>query len=495
MKRPNILLAIADDLAWPHFSAYGCRFVSTPNADRVAEQGALFTNCYTTAPTCTASRASLLTGKAPWQLEEGAQLWGLLPKKYQVYPDILEQAGYFIGLTNKGWGPGSIEASGRTRNPAGPAFDNCKCEPLTSCMLNNDYSANFEDFLNHKPADRPFCFWYGSKEPHRPYEQGSGIKHGKNPADVDVPGYLPDCDEVRSDFLDYALEVERFDSELGKMIALLEKRGELENTIVIVTGDNGFPFPRAKATIYQNGCHVPLAIRWGANCPASRTVTDFVSFMDFAPTLLEAVGLNPDDYEFTGRSFMNVISSRESGRVDASRDRVVTGRERHGYCRPGNVGNPMRSLVTDDFLYIRNFTPDRAVNDVDGSPTRTVIEMNRDTEMKKYYDLCFGPRPPEELYAAVNGPDCIENIAALPEYAETLREMRTQLEQILEQHGDPRVRGQGWIFDCYPYFGRPEPGLIQGFPEIRPTDYQLGNMPPDREKPAVNAVNGFANWS
>jgi N-sulfoglucosamine sulfohydrolase len=111
MKKPNILLAIANDLGWPHLSAYGCEFISTPHIDKIVKEGALFTNCYTTAPTCTASRGSLLTGKYPWQLEEGCQLWELLPKKYKTYPDILEDAGYFVGLTNKGWGPGSIEAA------------------------------------------------------------------------------------------------------------------------------------------------------------------------------------------------------------------------------------------------------------------------------------------------------------------------------------------------------------------------------------------------
>ncbi len=300
MKRPNILLAMADDLAWPHLSAYGCRFVSTPNIDRVAQQGVLFHNCYTTAPTCTASRGSLLTGLYPWQLEEGCQLWGLLPAKYRTYPDILEEAGYAVGLTNKGWGPGSIEASDRTRNPAGPSFNERTCEPLTSCMNKNDYAANFADFLDTKPDDRPFCFWYGAKEPHRPYEKGSGRKHGKKLEDVDVPGYLPDCEEVRSDFLDYALEVERYDLGLGRMIDLLEARGELENTLILVSGDNGFPFPRAKATIYQNGCHVPLAVRWGAKCPAGRSVTDFVSFVDFAPTLLEAAGVETADRGYAG---------------------------------------------------------------------------------------------------------------------------------------------------------------------------------------------------
>jgi len=493
MKQPNILLAIADDLAWPHLSAYGCKFISTPNIDKVAEEGVLFSNCYTTAPTCTASRASLLTGKYPWQLEEGCQLWGLLPQKYETYPDILEEAGYFIGLTNKGWGPGSIEASGRTRNPAGPSFNRHTCEPVTSCMSKNDYAANFADFLEQKPEDQPFCFWYGSKEPHRAYEKGSGLEHGKKLEDVEVPGYLPDCDEVRSDFLDYALEVERFDDDLGKMIAVLEEHGELEDTIVLVTGDNGFPFPRAKATVYQNGCHVPLAIRWGENCPSGRKVTDFVSFVDFAPTLLEIAGVAPEKYDFSGRSFLDVVCSGDSGRVDEERNVVLTGRERHGYNRPGNVGNPMRSIVTDDYLYIHNFTPGCSIVDVDKSPTKSLIQDNRDKpEMERYYQLCFGQRPEEELYAAADGPDCIENVAGRLEHEGTQVTLRDELHNMLRELNDPRVNGRGWIFDCYPYFGKT---FREGFPEIELANYQSRHLPQGAEKPQVNAVGKYVEWS
>lgn len=455
MPKPNILLAIADDLAWPHLSAYDSKMVSTPAADRVACEGTLFTNCYTTAPSCTASRASLLTGRFPWRLEEGFQLWGLLPQKYVVYPDLLEAAGYFIGKTFKGWGPGSVEASGRTRNPAGPAFNRHTCTPLTSCMSTNDYTANFADFLSQKPASAPFCFWYGAKEPHRAYEAGSGVRHGKELSQAEVPAYLPDTPEVRSDLLDYALEIERFDRDLGAMLKILEERGELDNTIVIVTGDNGLPFPRAKANLYQNGCHVPLAIRWGTHIPPNRTITDFISFIDLAPTLLEAAGVDSSPLRSDGRSFLNILTSEASGRVDPTRSSVQTGRERHGYCRPHNLGNPMRSLVTDHFLYIHNFTPERPIHDCDLSPTRTLIESwQTNPYMEPYYDLCFGTRPAEELYLATDGPDCIRNVASDPTYAALLSSCREQLNTLLTIQEDPRILNGGSVFECAPYYGR-----------------------------------------
>jgi len=361
-------------------------------------------------------------------------------------------------------------------------------------MNTNDYAANFKAFLDQKPAGQPFCFWYGSKEPHRRYEKGSGVQHGKRLEDVDVPAYLPDCDEVRSDMLDYALEVERFDDDLGKMIALLEERGELDNTIILVTGGNGFPFPRAKANVYQNGCHVPLAVRWGDNCPPGRDVTDFVSFVDFAPTLLQAAGLEPTEFSFTGRSFFDVICSGGTGRVDDSRCLVFTGRERHGYNRLGCVGYPMRSIVTDEYLYIHNFEPGNGMNDVDASPTQNLIWDGRDDpELKPYWELAWGLRPHEELYTALEGPDCIRNVAADPEHKEPVASLRERLFDALRTQGDPRMAGRGWVFDCFPYFGR-STAYAREEGDLYIKCYQKRHIPDGQKRPSINAEGEWAKW-
>ena len=243
-RRPNIVLAIADDWSFPHAGIYGDRTVSTPNFDRVAREGVRFTHAFVAAPSCTPSRAALLTGQAVHRLEEGGNLHGFLPKSYPVYPDLLEETGYVVGHTGKGWGPGRFEAGGRARNPAGPLFK------------------SFDEFMERRAKGSPFCFWSGSTDPHRPYEPGTGAQSGMKPERVQVPGFLPDTAEVRNDLLDYYFEVQRFDRDLGRIIEALERAGELENTIVIVTSDNGMPFPRAKANVYDGGARVPLVIRW-----------------------------------------------------------------------------------------------------------------------------------------------------------------------------------------------------------------------------------------
>ncbi|NOY79895.1 MAG: sulfatase [Kiritimatiellaeota bacterium] len=457
-RGPNILVAIADDQGWPHASAYGCRFVRTPAFDRVAAEGVLFTNAFCPAPSCSPSRAGLLTGRNPWQLEEGGVLWSLLPARYRVYTDLLEAAGYHVGHTYKGWGPGSVELSGRSRNPAGPGWNRRKTVPPAAAMSRNDYAANFADFLEARPEGAPFCFWYGSKEPHRPYESGSGLRAGKRLEDVELPPYLPDSEEVRSDLLDYALEIEWSDEHLGRMLALLEERGELDDTLVVVTGDNGFPFPRAKANLYEQGMHVPMAIRWGARTPGSRTVTDFVSFIDLAPTFLEAAGLTPPE-AMTGKSLLRLLTCNRSGRIEPGRDHVLTGRERHAYCRPGNTGYPCRAIRTDDFIYIRNFLPERwpagdppAYGDVDGSPTKHYMIEHRDDEhVRPLYELAFGKRPAEELYVITDGYACMKNLAADPAYAEVRTQLRRRLEDELRRQGDPRIVGGAEVFDASPY--------------------------------------------
>ena len=126
--------------------------VRTPNFDRISAEGVRFSHAFCSSPSCTPSRGAILTGQECYRLEEGVNLWSSLPAKFDTYPDLLEAAGYHVGYTRKGWGPGSLEASGRTRNPAGPRYD------------------SFRSFLDAAHDRAPFCFWFGSTDPHRAYE-------------------------------------------------------------------------------------------------------------------------------------------------------------------------------------------------------------------------------------------------------------------------------------------------------------------------------------
>lgn len=448
--RPNILFCIADDWGWPHAGAYGDPVVKTPAFDRLAREGILFENAFVTAPSCTPCRNSILTGQWHWRLGQGANLWSTLHPQHPVYPLLLEQAGYFVGHWRKAWGPGNWRALGRMQDPAGPTFNGLKA------------------FLAARPQDKPFCFWLGTSDPHRPYQPGSGARSGIDVAAIQLPADLPDHPTVRNDVADYYFEVQRFDSDVAAALALLEQAGELENTIVVMTGDHGMPFPRHKCHLYDSGTHVPLAIRWGAKVPPGRCLTDFVSLADLAPTFLQAAGVKIPEV-MTGRSLLPVLESEKSGRVDPQRNSVLTGLERHGAAqeKPESGGYPSRALRTDQFLYIRNFqpqrwpvgTPDaslsyngRAFGSCDDGPTKAfIIEHRRDPAVKPFYDLAFARRPAEELYDLEQDPGQLENLAADPTYADAKARLAEQLTQQLRASEDPRIMGGGEAFDDYPY--------------------------------------------
>ena len=466
-QMPNILFAISDDQSFPHAGAYGTDWVKTPAFDRVAEQGILFNRAYVPNPKCAPSRSIILTGRNSWQLEEAANHWPYFPQKFRVFPEVLAEHGYFVGATGKKWAPGIAEtAEGEPRPLTGIAYDEHRAEPPTDDISDNDYAANFEAFLKDRPAGQPFSFWFGATEPHRAYEYRSGIeKGGKQVSDIEsVPDFWPDEEEVRIDMLDYAFEIEHFDDHLGRMLQLLEEHGELENTLVVVTADNGMPFPRIKGQTYELSAHMPLAIMWpdGIENPG-RIVDDFVSFADFAPTFIELAGLNWEDtgmHPTVGRSLTDIFTSENEGQINPDRDYVLLGKERHDVGRPYDWGYPIRGIIRSDMLYIRNFEPTRWPSgnpetgylNTDGSPTKTFILDHRTTSgMYHYWNRNFGKRPAEELYDIAKDPNTIHNLADDPEYSETKEELKSELYRKLKDQGDPRMFGRGYIFDAYPY--------------------------------------------
>lgn len=452
--RPNILFAIADDWSWPHAGAYGDVVVKTPTFDRVAREGVLFNHAYVSSPSCTPSRAAILTGQWHWRLEESANLWSTLRSEIPVYPDLLEDSGYFVGYTRKGWGPGKFEVGGRTRNPAGTEF------------------GNFEDFMAEKPEGEPFCFWFGSIDPHRGYEKGSGVADGIPAERIELNTSFPDSAEIRSDVADYYWEVQRFDREVGSILEQIQAIGELDNTLVVITGDNGMPFPRCKANLYDGGVRVPLAMRWPEKAPAGRVLDDFVSLTDLAPTFLEVAGLIPPEV-MTGKSLGRTLLSDREGRVDEARDFVLFGKERHVPVQevPDNGGTPMRGIRTYEYLYIKNFRPDRWpagtpnhenafvrgswYGDVDNGPTKFYMVEHREKDERhaELFRLAFDKRPGEELYDLRRDPGQLQNVAADPAYGQAKSELEQQLLEELNATSDPRPLGEADRLEEYPYYG------------------------------------------
>lgn len=442
--RPNIVFCMADDWSWPHASVLGDPVVTTPNFDRVATEGVLFENAFVSTPSCTPSRLSILTGQHHWRLREGDSLGGSLREEYPVYTEMLQKAGYRIGRFGKGVWPS--KHTFRNRDSFGEKY------------------RSFDDFIQERKTDEPFCYWHGGQDPHRPYELGIGEKSGMNLSDVKVPACLPDNATVRSDVADYHWEVQRFDREVGQIITKLESIGELENTIIVVSGDNGMPFPRCKATLYDQGTRVPLAIRWGAKTMSNRRVSDFTSLCDLAPTFLEAAGITVPK-QMTGRSLLTILKSSKSGQIDPKRTFALTGMERHVYSYPS------RAIRTKDFLYIRNFSPeDWPTGEVEGKnpeydfatmawptekgafsfnidpgPAKQYLRLHReDTDVQRHASLSFGKHPEEELYDLSKDPEQLHNVANDRRYQSDKQRLRRQLDAELITSDDPRLAVDGY---------------------------------------------------
>lgn len=464
-QQPNILFAIADDWGFGHASAYGSKWVNTPAFDRVAREGLLFKRAYTPNAKCAPSRAIILTGRYSWQLEEAGNHMAIFPAKFGGFVEVLTANGYTTGFTGKGWGPGiANDKNGKRRLITGTAWSRKKAQPPARGISNNDYSGNFEDFLAAAPKTEPWFFWYGTTEPHRGYEYGSGVRLGKKLSDIErVPAFFPDDETVRNDMLDYAVEVEHYDTHLGRILAALEKAGQLDSTLIVCTSDHGMPFPRCKGQAYEYSNHIPLAIRWPKGVKGKgRIIDDYVNFTAIAPTFLEAAGIkkiSPIMQPISGQSLFDIFRSPKSGQVNPARDHVLLGKERHDIGRPHGWGYPIRGILKDDRLYLHNFETDRwpggnpetGYLNCDASPTKTLILDQRRSGTYKFWNLAFGKRPREELFNLKADPDGVENLAEQKASQKLKQAMKNQLFSELKSQGDPRMFGKGDVFDKYPY--------------------------------------------
>jgi len=478
-KRPNVLIAISDDQSYPYASAYGSPFVRTPAFDRVAARGALFTHAFASSPGCSPSRAALLTGLNSWMTGAAGTHASTFPAALTTIPERLAQSGYRVGMTGKGWGPGRWDDV-RKANPAGPAYDKIRLKPPAKGLSPIDYAANFSAFLDARKDGAPFFFWYGALEPHLPFGEGAGAADPWRRGRTVVPPFLANTPTVHGDLADYAYEIEWFDRHLGMMLDELERRGELDNTIVIVTSDNGMPFPRAKANLYDSGLRVPLAIAWPQLGTRERSFDQLVSLTDLAPTIYAATRVNAP-YRLEGVDLLPML--RRGG--GTPRQYVFAGRERHSAARWNTLGYPARSIRTRDFLYIRNFQPDRwpagdpqeiakdgslgsanmAFYDIDRSSTlKELLERRDEPQIRPIYLLAVAKRPARELYDLRRDPNQFANVAYAPRYARVADQLDRELMSTLRRTNDPRVGPDPEQWESFPRLE----GVPRSFPPHRP---------------------------
>jgi arylsulfatase A-like enzyme len=270
---------------------------------------------------------------------------------------------------------------------------------------------------------------------------------------------------VRKDIGDYYDEIQRFDEEVGSYMALLKEMAQLDNTVIIVCSDNGWQMPRGLANLYDFGTKIPLIISWPKFFPPGREVDDFINIKDFAPTFLELANILIPE-EMNAQSFVDILTSNKQGKIDPKRDHVIMARERHAFVRRGGLGYPGRAIRTADYLYIKNYEPNRwpagdppLYGDVDAhmlhyeAPTKIYMLENKDSkQVKPLFDLAFSKRPQHELYNLSEDPFQLNNLAEVNEYKSVLENLSNQLSAYLVKTKDPREVGQIFDWDNAPYF-------------------------------------------
>jgi uncharacterized sulfatase len=470
--------------------------VSTPAIDRLAREGVLFRNAFVSAPSCTPCRSALLAGRHFFQCGRGAILRNAIwDESIPSFPLLLEESGYRIGKSYKVWSPGEPPDApfGRQRRAFQKAgrLPNDFSEEATKMVAAGRSVAearaaivaqirdNFRAFLD-EGGDAPWLFFCGPTTTHRTWVQGSGrALWGIDPESLRgrMPAFLPDVPEIREDVADYLGEVQAVDAYAAALVAELEARGLLDRTLVVASGDHGMPgVPAGKNNLYDNGVRVALVARVPGGTPG-RIVDDYVSLPDLAPTFLEIGGVRLPGGLY-GRSLLPQLLAATGGQIDPTRTDVITGRERHvAAAREGYLPYPSRAIRTADFLYIRNFAPDRwplgspdgaigddapkdrsiaeqtyaAFADVDASPTKAWVIAHRDDPQWRWlYDYAFGKRPAEELYDLRTDPDQITNVAGSPEHAAAQADLNRRLMAELKRLGDPRV-SDDVIFERSPF--------------------------------------------
>ena len=442
-KKVNILFILADDWSYPYAGVYGNGQVKTPNIDAIAAKGTLFTHAFCASPSCTPSRAAILTGRYPHTLGEGANLVGRLNISTPTYVKDLRKSGYRVAYDRKGWGPGDYEKMGYTENPCGDLM-------------------TFDSLLQNTSVNQPFFFWWGTQDPHRNFDLHSGAAAGKNIDSIKVPAFLPNVPEIRGDIADYLTEIERLDKEVGDLMNRLEKANRLKNTVVIITSDNGMPFPHAKANLYDFGTRVPLIISDFRDPSDQMKVNhSFVNLIDLTATFYDLAGVKERPI-MNSKSVLPVIDKQ----TDIHRSEVYLERERHCMCRAEMnyyAGYPMRAIRTRDYLYIRNFRPHRwpagdetipgtpsIFGDTDGGPTKIYMMDHRNEDnVKDLFQLGFGLRPAEELYDVNKDPFQIHNMAADTAMKSIKEELSMKINTWMSETNDPRVNPASDLIDSY----------------------------------------------
>ncbi len=406
-RPPNFVFLLADDHSAPDLGCYGNPVIHTPNLDRMAREGMRFENCFVASPQCSPNRSAILTGCSP-HTTATSRLHTPMPPWERTFLEPLKERGYFVGAFRKVHQGAAFD---RRWNFYGGARD------------------PFSAFFDALPAGRPFYLHLGFTDPHRPYRPGA-FSPPHDRTKISVPKFLPDTPAVRDDLGNYYDAIARMDAECGHLFRLLEERKLAGNTLVIFSGDNGLPFPRAKGTCYDPGIRVPLIAWWPGRIRPSSVADELISHVDLPATWLDAAGL-PAPEKMQGRSFLNLAL----GKSYTPRGEIFSERNWH------DNFDPIRSVRTRRHKLIFNAAPHfpyRPAWDLEGSPTwKAILDLGKAGKLGLEHQQMLDPiRPLLELYDLERDPDEFHNLARSREHAAVLEGLKARLSEWMHRTYD-----------------------------------------------------------
>ena len=425
--KPNIIFFLSDDHGFRHSEPYGDLFVKTPNMTRLSEESMLFDHAYAPSPLCSPSRSCIATGMMPHR--NGGHFFGMKVKaRVRDMPDYLNELGYHTAAFGK---------RGYSKKGKGAGFDYVKGGSI-SIRLKGDEKVVADYILNYKGPE-PLFMHIGVSPPHLPWVENSEY----DPAKIPLPPNYVDTKEMRLAMADYYTDVSVMDSMLGTILDAINERGIAENTLLVLTSDQGPPLPFGKWCTSDGGLRVPFMVRWPGHTTKGVRTDAMINLVDLLPTFIEAGGGTvPDGLD--GKSLMPVLN----GTTKQHRDMVFGS---HSGNKNGPEYNhnecPMRTIRTPRFRYIFNLHPDRLFNThvrvskVDRNVRKPYwpswqAKAKTDDFAKRMVDA-YEHRPAEELYDLSKDPFGIKNLADNPEYAAIKKKLRTQLYAWCKTQDDP----------------------------------------------------------
>ncbi len=414
-KKPNIVIVIADDLAWRDIGCYGATQISTPNIDKLAAEGMRFERAFTATAMCAPMRQQMYTGLFP--VRNGAY-----PNHSQSKPGVksiphyFEPMGYRVALSGKKhFGPPEnypFEFLGDGKNIAYEAID---------------------EFIARDP-EQPYFLVACSNEPHLPWNRGDAAKF--DPQSFELPPYLVDTPETRKALAAYYAEIEYLDGQTGRLMAAVEKSAQIDNTIFIFCSEQGVQFPHGKWTCYDLGLREGWIVRWPARVKAGSVANAMIQGVDALPTLIEAAEGDPSVHDFDGKSYLAVLE----GGIDRHADYVYGVHTTRGISH-GSRCYPVRSIRDErhKLIWNANYTTkfQNILTESDGSgywPSwveKAKTNAEAETRVKIYQQ-----RPEFEFYDVVADPFELTNLVKKSEHAPKIAVLKAKLDAWMEQQGD-----------------------------------------------------------